>query len=397
MAGRNVIRPIAGVTTVVVLALILALSIGLFRGEFTRSAPLTVISERAGLVMNPGAKVQLLGVQIGRVTAIDELPYGRAQLHLAVDPDQLRDLPANVNVNISSPTVFGAKTVQLVPPVDPSAQRLAPGQTLQAEQVTVEFNTIFEKLSALLSAIDPTQLNQTLGAISSAMAGRGKPLGEAMVSLDNMLARLDPSLGNLNHDLQAAPQVFNAYADASNDFVSIMKSAATVSQTVTDRQSDLDAVLVGVIGLGDTGNDVLATNAQGLSDTLHLLVPTTDLTNKYSPGITCGLGGLLEIQKTTPLAEPGVLLSIGFTGARERYRFPKNLPKVAATGGPICNGLPRIPFGSSPPFVVTDTGTNPDETGQQGAITLNSDALKQFLFGPLDGPPRNSAQIGEPG
>jgi hypothetical protein len=30
-------------------------------------------------------------------------------------------------------------------------------------------------------------------------------------------------------------------------------------------------------------------------------------------------------------------------------------------------------------------------------VLLNSDALKEALFGPIDGPPRNSAQIGMPG
>ena len=34
--------------------------------------------------------------------------------------------------------------------------------------------------------------------------------------------------------------------------------------------------------------------------------------------------------------------------------------------------------------------------GNQG-ILLNSDGLKQFLFGPIDGPPRNTIQIGMPG
>jgi phospholipid/cholesterol/gamma-HCH transport system substrate-binding protein len=27
----------------------------------------------------------------------------------------------------------------------------------------------------------------------------------------------------------------------------------------------------------------------------------------------------------------------------------------------------------------------------------NSDLIKEWLFGPLDGPPRNTAQIGQPG
>ncbi len=55
-----------------------------------------------------------------------------------------------------------------------------------------------------------------------------------------------------------------------------------------------------------------------------------------------------------------------------------------------------MPFGAPPPFVVTDIGANPAQYGNQG-ILLNSDGLKQLLFGPLDGPPRNSAQIGQPG
>ena len=45
---------------------------------------------------------------------------------------------------------------------------------------------------------------------------------------------------------------------------------------------------------------------------------------------------------------------------------------------------------------VGDYGTNPAQYGNSG-ILLNSEALKNWLFGPLDGPPRNTAQIGMPG
>jgi virulence factor Mce-like protein len=388
---------LAGLASVATLVVIVLVAAGMFRGDFANSVPLTVISDRAGLVMNPDAKVQLLGVQIGRVSSIEELPNGGAVLHLAIDPGQLRDIPANVAVDIASPTVFGAKTVQLTVPPDPSPQKLNPGQTLTAGHVTVEFNTMFEKLSTLLSAIEPVKLNQTLTAMSAALSGRGEHLGNSLAALDNTMSKIDPSLANLSHDLDVAPDVIDAYADSSQNLLTIASSAARISQTIVDKKGDLDAVLLSAIGLADTGTDVIGSNGQGLQDALHLLVPTTDLTNEYNRGLNCALGGLLEIQKTTPLSEPGVMLSIGFTGARERYRYPKNLPKVAATGGPICNGLPRIPFGTNPPFVVTDSGTNPTDFGQQNAITWNSDALKQYLFGPLDGPPRNSAQIGQPG
>jgi len=46
--------------------------------------------------------------------------------------------------------------------------------------------------------------------------------------------------------------------------------------------------------------------------------------------------------------------------------------------------------------VITDTGANPMLYGNQ-QLLLNSDALKQLLYGPIDGPPRNSFQVGMPG
>ena len=76
-------------------------------------------------------------------------------------------------VDIASSTVFGAKSVELVPPAEPSAQRLHAGQTLQGEHVTVEINTVFQQLTSVLSKIDPPKLNETLGAIASAFNGRG--------------------------------------------------------------------------------------------------------------------------------------------------------------------------------------------------------------------------------
>lgn len=393
----SVTRPFVGLLTVLALVATVVLAAAQYQGRFTPSAPLIIIAERAGLVMNADAKVQLLGVQIGRVESIENRPDGLAALHLAIDPDQLSEIPDNVLVKIAAPTVFGAKFVQMVPPPNPSGRQLKPGQTLDTHHVMVEMNTMFDKLTSLLSRVDPIKLNRTLTAISSALAGRGTRMGATLVALNGMLAKLEPSLGNLNHVLDIAPSVLTAYADVSPDLLTILNSSATLSQTVVDKQNQLDELLISVIGLGDVGNEVLNDSGSQLAEAMRLLLPTTNLTNQYNEALTCTLSGLVEMQKAPPLSEPGVMMTVGFTWARERYRFPQNLPKVAATGGPICNGLPRIPFASSPPFVVADTGTDVTQTGQQGRLTLNADSLKRILFGPSDGPPRNSAQIGQPG
>lgn len=393
---RPYVRPLAGFLTVLALILVVVVAVGLFQDSFTRTVPVTVISDRAGLVMYPDAKVKLNGAPVGKVDSIEALPGGGAALHLALNPDAVSIIPSNVGAQITSSTVFGSKFVELVPPSQPSPASVRAGDTIQGDRVTVELNTVFEKLVSVLTEVDPAKLNQTLGAVSKSLNGRGKQFGQTLVDLDSALVNLNPALDSLNHVLEVSPTVFNAVADASPDLLSIISNTTRVSDTIVDQQDSLNALLLSAIGLADIGTDVLTENRQPLSDVVHLLVPTTDLTNQYGPALTCGLGAMLPLANGPGLPWPGSVLLQSFFLGRERYRYPGNLPKVGAKGGPQCTDLPNVGYEQRPPFVVTDIGANQAQYGNQG-ILLNSDGLKQALFGPLDGPPRNSAQIGMPG
>src|SRR6476661_8726240 len=120
-------RLLVGSSAVLVLMAIVVLSVGMFRGSFTKTVPVTVISDRAGLVMNPDAKVKMRGVQVGKVSSIESKPDGTAAIHLAMDPSQLHLIPSNVDVDIASSTVFGAKFVQFEEPANPSQEKLRGG------------------------------------------------------------------------------------------------------------------------------------------------------------------------------------------------------------------------------------------------------------------------------
>jgi virulence factor Mce-like protein len=396
--NRNVLRTIVGATTVIAIAGVIALTATLFQGGLQTTVPITVISDRAGLVMDPDARVKLHDVPVGRVTAIDSLPNGQAALHLALDPSALKQIPANVNVEITSSTVFGAKFVRLVPPAESSGRSLQADQVLTADHVTVEINTVFEELTRVLAKIDPVKLSQTLGAIASAVDGRGTQFGQALTGLHQVMTEIEPSLGNLGHDIDAAAAVTGAYADAAPDLLTSVNNAVALSHTLVDTQHDLDALLIAATGLADIGNQVIGDNRQGITDVVHLLVPTTDLLAKYHDQLGCSLGALAAFSKIAPLQTQGIPIMVGFQLGIERYRYPQDLPKVAATNGPTCQqlSLPNVPPETRPPFVVADVGTNRYRYGNQG-ILLNSDGLKQYLFGPIDGPPRNTMQIGQPG
>jgi virulence factor Mce-like protein len=394
--ARGSARPVAGLLTVLTLVVIFAVAVGLFRDSFKRTVPVTVISDRAGLVMYPEAKVKLNGAQVGKVASIEPLPDGSAALHLAIDPASLDAIPANVGAEIASSTVFGSKFVELVPPADPSASSLSAGKVIQGNNVTVEVNTVFQQLVSILSKVEPVKLNQTLGALSQSLSGRGDKFGQSLVDLDSALIKINPALESLNHVIAVAPTVFDAFADASPDLLAVLDNTSRVGETVVNEQGNLDALLVSAIGLADIGTDVVSANRQPLTDVLRLLVPTTDLTNQYNAALTCGIGGLIPLATGPGAPVPGAVLLQSFFLGRERYRYPGNLPKVAAKGGPQCTDLPNVPYEKRTPFVIADIGANQAQYGNQG-ILLNSDGLKQALFGPLDGPPRNTAQIGQPG
>ena len=394
---RSSTRPLAGLLTVIALAAIVAVAVALFQDSFKNSIPVTVLADRAGLVMNPDAKVKINGAQVGKVESIEALPDGGAALHLAIDPASVDAIPANVSAEITSSTVFGSKFVELISPAAPSPASLQAGTVITGgDNVTVELNTVFEQLVSVLSKVEPAKLNQTLGAFAKSLNGRGDKFGQSLVDLDSALIKLNPALENLNSVLAISPTVFDAFADASPDLLATIDNTARISGTVVDEQASLDALLVSAIGLADIGTEVIAENRANLTDAVHLLAPTTDLTNQYNPALTCGLGGLLPLAMGPGLPVPGAVLLQGFFLGRERYRYPDNLPKVAAKGGPQCTDLPNVGYEVRPPYVVTDIGANQAQYGNQG-ILLNSDGLKQALFGPLAGPPRNTAQIGQPG
>ena len=74
-------------------------------------------------------------------------------------------------------------------------------------------------------------------------------------------------------------------------------------------------------------------------------MPTTDLLSRYHEALGCGIGGLVTFRDWPPFQLPGVVVSAGLTLGVERYRYPADLPKVAAKGGPYCKelGLPAVP------------------------------------------------------
>ena len=188
---------------------------------------------------------------------------------------------------------------------------------IQGQHVMVEINTVFQQLVQVLDKIDPAKLNQTLGAIATAFNGRGEKIGQTLTDFNAFLAKIEPSLPNLSHDIEAAVPTLNAYADAAPDLIATVSSTTQLSRTIVDQQQHLDEFLVSSIGLADIGNDVVGGNRQALTDVLDLLVPTTDLLSRYHEALGCGIGGLGYLFALAPVSAAGCC-GVGRSHTRSR-------------------------------------------------------------------------------
>ncbi|MDL9936220.1 MCE family protein [Gordonia sp. ABSL1-1] len=385
--SNGVIRPLAGAGMVLFVVGLVALTAAMFTGATTSSDTVRVVAPRAGLVLEPGAKVQMRGVTVGRVARIEYDQPGSATIELAIEPDQMKMIPQNVRVNIAAPTVFGAKSVEFVSPPSPSADPLQDGQELGTEDVSIEVNTVFEELTQVLSQIRPAELNAALSAISTGLSGRGDQFGQMLTDLNGYLGTVNGGLPAMRALLRTTPEVMKVYADTSAPLLRTVEHATRISDTVVTDEQKLDAFLTSVIGLSNTGNRILTDNRTKLARTASVLVPTLALTDEYRQALTCTLNGFAWLSNSSPADVPGLGLSANFLFGVDPYRYPKNLPKVAAKGGPQCSVL-NVGFQEKPPFVVTDVGANPFEEDRR-TVKLNVDSLRQMLFGPIpDGAPR---------
>lgn len=349
---------------VTAIAMFLFAAIAAFQGTFRSYVPVTLTSDRAGLVMETDADVMMRGVPVGRVSRVVN-DKGRTSLRLEIDPDEIRYIPANVTARISATTAFGTKFVELVVPTYPSPSHLVAGAVLHTERVSTEINTVFENIVELLDMVDPLKLNAVLTAVAEGVRGQGERMGQAVSDLNEVLTVLNDRSETVGENWVSLKRFADTYDTAAEDIVQIMDAVSTTSATVTTHASDLDALLLNVVGFTDAGTNLLARSKDDLVGTVNSLQPTTNLLLQHSPVFTCFLQGTTWYLNNGGYAAWGgdgrtLQLDVALLLGNDAYAYPDHLPVVAAKGGPggrpSCGSLPDATKNFPVRQLVTNTG-----------------------------------------
>ena len=384
-AKRSHVR-IAAAVLVAILVVATIFTYLSYTAAFTRTDTVTVVSPRAGLVMDRDAKVKYRGIQVGEVRSI-EYTRNHAKLTLAIRSNELPYIPSNAQVRIAGNTVFGAKSVEFLPPEQPNGS-LRSGAEVQVGDVQLEVNTLFQTLTDVLAKIDPINLNATLTALAEGLRGNGDDLGATMAGLNYYLQQLNPKLPTLQDDFRKAGEVTNIYADAAPDLIRVFDNAPTISNTIVDQQDNLNATLLAATGLANNGTATLEPAADDYIAAMQRMRAPLKVLGEYSPVFPCLLQGTATgVDRFAPIIggiRPGLFVASNFLPGSPAYTYPESLPMVNASGGPNCRGLPAPPsmqYGGSfyrAPFLVTDNAYVPYQPNTE--LQFDAPSTLQFLF-----------------
>jgi phospholipid/cholesterol/gamma-HCH transport system substrate-binding protein len=191
-------------------------------------------------------------------------------------------------------------------------------------------------------------------------------MGEATTDLNQVLLQLNPRSETIRADWRSLKGLADTYSAAAQNILATLDAASTTSATVTRQSKQLDSLLLNITGFSNSGINLLAPNRDSFIRSINELQSTTALLAKYNPEYTCMLVGAKTLLDTVYYRMFGgdngksLIVDAALLFGDDQYRYPDNLPIVAAKGGPggkpSCGSLPDVAKNFPVRDLVTNTG-----------------------------------------
>ncbi|CAM5524854.1 ABC transporter substrate-binding protein OS=Streptomyces aurantiogriseus OX=66870 GN=GCM10010251_46400 PE=4 SV=1 [Streptomyces aurantiogriseus] len=378
-----------GIAFVAVLALLLSLSVAVYRQAFTPVVRITLEADSLGNQLDPRADVKLRGLLVGEVRSV-RADGEKAVLDLALKPEYVASIPSDVHARLLPKTLFGEKYVDLVAPRGSSGTRpLRAGDVITQDRTRVgmELQQLMNDLLPLLRTVEPGKLNSTLSAFATALEGRGDRIGDNLTRVEGYLRRLNPHLPSLKEDIARFADVAEVYGDAAPDLMRILRNTVTTSRTLVEKKDRLAAALRTTAAVAGTTEDFLAENGDRLITLGRVSRPTLELFARYSPEYPCLLDGLVRQEEASEEAFRGGRMRITLEVVRAQRAYePGEEPYYGERSGPDCRGLPDPPVPGPKPRLNDGTSSGGSDGALPGGVPVSATEAEQRAVGSLVAP-----------
>jgi virulence factor Mce-like protein len=372
-------RRLLGLLLVFLLVGGIALSIALYDKAFSSFVTVKLQADSIGNQLLKQSDVKVRGLIVGSVKDIAVTPGG-AELTLALNPESAQLIPDNVSARFLPKTLFGERFVALEIPDHPASRTLQTGDVIPQDRTSsaVELEQAFSHLLPVLQAVQPQKLSSTLTAISTALQGRGKPLGETLSQLGQYVGDLNPHVPELEHNLKALTAFSGNLSASAPDLVQSLDNLSTTTRTVVDQKQRLSTLYSSMTKASVDLQSFLQANSDNLIHLAATARPTAELLAKYAPEYPCVIGQMAQFVPKMDKAfgkgtsNPGLHATIEITNTRGPYIAGKDEPKFQDKRGPRCYDVTQfpVPFPQNPPG-----GPIKDGTTQPAPATSVNDGL----------------------
>lgn len=377
-------RRLLALLFVLIVAGFVAGSIALYTKAFTPVTRVTLRTDNVGYALPADADVKTRGVLVGRVASIEPDPSGEGvAVHLDLNPDLVRDFPANTTARLLPKTLFGERFVELKLPSSVEANgTLGDGDVIEQDSAgnSVELDQILDDLLPVLQAVPPEELAATLGALSNALHGNGDRLGAAVENVGVVLDGINEERPALESGIADLADFANTYAEAVPDVIASLDALRTTSRTLVDKRDQLAGSIQSVTTASGDLSNFLSANGDAIISVAADSRQSLDYLARYSPSLPCAVTQFRQsLDRSDAILGvgtdmPGIRVTLEVVNPRGRYLPNQDETRFFEDRGPICYPSPTRDkdFGQAPNGALADGSYQPPtrNPGPQDLPTL---------------------------
>lgn len=281
---RNLRLPGLSRTSVIIgsLVLVVAVLAGYFGWQLYRKLTTnTVVAYfSAANALYPGDKVQIMGLRVGAIDAIE--PAGD-KMKVTLHYENKYKVPANASAVILNPTLVASRSIQLEPPYK-GGPVMADNAVIPEErtQVPTEWDQLRDSITNIISKLGPTPeqptgpFGEVISSFADGLAGKGKQINTTLDSLSRALTALNEGRGDFFAVVRSLALFVNALHQDDQQFVALNQNLAQFTTRLASSDGDLANAVQQLDSLLSTVRPWLAKNREVLSRDVDNLATVTN-------------------------------------------------------------------------------------------------------------------------
>ncbi|MFT3901103.1 MAG: MCE family protein [Gordonia sp. (in: high G+C Gram-positive bacteria)] len=273
---------------------------------------------RSATGLFPGDPVRVLGVNVGRVVAVDPQPDAvKVKLRL----DKSVDVPADARAAIVAQSLVSGRFIQLAP-VYKQGPKLVGGDDIPMERTAVpmEWDDLKKQLSKFTEAVGPDGASdgaatRAVGVANKNLEGNGEAINRSLREMSKLTGTLSAGRDDLFSTIRSLQKLTDVLSSSQEQLVQFNGRIASVSTVLSDTAAlndallGLDSAMVEIKKFLDTNGDALSNSVNKLTTATNILrekdaklrgllhsAPTqlSNFYNIYNP-MTGSLGGIFGL------------------------------------------------------------------------------------------------------